>query len=126
MEWLIAAALERAAALFASLPAPRWEAKAQAELRRLGAPAAPGGLTETQRRVAEPAAEGLSNPEIAAQVFVARKTVEANLSAVYRKLGVRSRTELARRYPAKMSSSPVSSSVLSPLRTQAQPPPAPE
>ena len=36
---------------------------------------------------------------IAAEVFVSRKTVEANLSKVYRKLGVSSRVELARRLP---------------------------
>jgi DNA-binding NarL/FixJ family response regulator len=41
----------------------------------------------------------MSNPEIAAAVFVSRKTVEANLSKIYRKLGVRSRVELARRLP---------------------------
>lgn len=42
----------------------------------------------------------MTNPEIAAAVFVSRKTVEANLSKVDRKLAVRSRVELARRLPA--------------------------
>jgi DNA-binding NarL/FixJ family response regulator len=90
------AALAHAAALFASIPAPGWEAKARAELRRLGLRAPLGGLTVTERQIAELAAAGLTNPEIAARVFVSRKTVEANLSAVYRKLGVRSRVDLAR------------------------------
>jgi DNA-binding NarL/FixJ family response regulator len=40
---------------------------------------------------------GLDNVEAAATLFVARKTVEAHLTGVYRKLGVRSRTELGRR-----------------------------
>ena len=90
------AALEHAAALFVSVPAPAWEARARAELRRLGERGEPGELTVTQRQIAELAAAGLTNPEIAAQVFVSRKTVEANLSAVYRKLGLRSRVDLAR------------------------------
>jgi DNA-binding CsgD family transcriptional regulator len=92
-------ALERAAAIFASLPAPLWQAKVDDELARLGVRAAPGGLTETEARIAELAASGMTNPEIAAAAFVSRKTVEANLSRVYRKLGVRSRVELARRLP---------------------------
>ncbi len=90
------AALEHAAALFAGIPSPHWEATARAELRRLGRRVPPGALTETERRIAALAADGLTNPEIAAHVFVSRKTVEANLSAVYRKLGLRSRVDLAR------------------------------
>ena len=50
------------------------------------------------------AAAGRSNPEMAAEMFVSRKTVEANLSRVYRKLGLRSRVELARRLPAAPAS----------------------
>jgi DNA-binding NarL/FixJ family response regulator len=42
------------------------------------------------------AAEGLRNHEIAARLFLSGKTVEANLSRVYRKLGIRSRAELTR------------------------------
>jgi DNA-binding CsgD family transcriptional regulator len=90
------AALEHAAALFAGIPAPHWEATAQAELRRLGRPGPRGALTETERQIAALAADGLTNPEIAARAFVSRKTVEANLSAVYRKRGIRSRVDLAR------------------------------
>ena len=90
-------ALEHAAAAFGQAAAPAWRAKAHAELRRLGVRVADGHLTETQRRIAQLAAAGLSNPEIAACVFVSRKTVEANLSHVYRKLGLRSRIELAGR-----------------------------
>ena len=49
--------------------------------------------------MAELAAAGRSNREIAGELFVSERTVEANLTRVYRKLGVRSRTELARRLP---------------------------
>jgi DNA-binding CsgD family transcriptional regulator len=94
-------ALERAAAIFAALPAPLWTARAVAELARLGTRADPGALTETEARIAELAATGMTNPEIAATVFVSRKTVEANLSRVYAKLGVRSRVELARSLPRR-------------------------
>jgi DNA-binding NarL/FixJ family response regulator len=90
------AALEHAAALFAGIPAPQWEATAREELRRLGQRGPRGELTETERKIAALAADGLTNPEIAARVFVSRKTVEANLSAVYRKLDIRSRVDLAR------------------------------
>jgi DNA-binding NarL/FixJ family response regulator len=54
-------------------------------------------LTETERRIAELVAEGLSNKEVAARLFVTVRTVEANLTKVYAKLGIRSRTELASR-----------------------------
>ncbi|MBS1679420.1 MAG: AAA family ATPase [Actinobacteria bacterium] len=51
-------------------------------------------LTASERRVAQMAAAGLSNPEIAQRLFVTRKTVEVHLSHCYRKLGIASRTEL--------------------------------
>ena len=89
-------ALERAIGLLDALPAPLWAARAHAELARLGQRATPSELSATEARIAALAAEGRSNPEIAAAVFVSRKTVEANLSKIYRKLGVRSRVELAR------------------------------
>ena len=60
-----------------------------------GAPGDPG-LTATERRVAELVAAGRTNKEVAAALFVSRRTVEAHLRQVFRKLGVRSRTELAR------------------------------
>ncbi len=51
-------------------------------------------LTPSERRVAELAARGLSNPEIAQQLFVTRKTVEMHLGNVYRKLGIAGRDAL--------------------------------
>jgi DNA-binding CsgD family transcriptional regulator len=52
-------------------------------------------LTAPERRVAELAATGLSNQEIAQRAFLSVKTVEANLTRAYRKLGVHSRSGLA-------------------------------
>lgn len=57
-------------------------------------------MTDTERRTAELAAEGLSNKEIAAELFQSAKTVEMNLTRVYRKLGIRSRAQLAVRFAA--------------------------
>jgi DNA-binding CsgD family transcriptional regulator len=51
-------------------------------------------LTASERRVAELAAEGLSNPEIAQALFVTRKTVETHLGSVYRKLDISGRGKL--------------------------------
>jgi DNA-binding CsgD family transcriptional regulator len=76
--------------------------RAGEELRATGArprrPAVSGrdALTASERRVAEMAASGLSNPEIAQALFVTIKTVEGHLSGAYRKLEVRSRAELPR------------------------------
>ena len=89
--------LEAALAVFEELGAPLWAEKARTELKRI-AGRMPGGdvLTPTERRVAELVAEGHPNKEIAATLFVTVKTVEANLTRIYAKLGIRSRTELAR------------------------------
>ena len=57
---------------------------------------APEELSATELRIAQLAPAGLSNSETAAQVFVSRKTVEANLLPPYRKLGVSSRAQLGR------------------------------
>lgn len=54
-------------------------------------------MTPTERQVASLVAEGLSNREVAARLFVTTKTVEAHLSKIYGKLGIRSRAELAHR-----------------------------
>ena len=88
--------LADAAREFERLGAATWQARADAELRRTATRRAPDELTPTERRIAELAAAGLANPEIAARVFVSRKTVEANLGRAYRKLGITSRAQLAR------------------------------
>lgn len=90
--------LTRALELFDDLGAPFWAEKAAAELARVpGRGRASITLSETERRVAELVAEGKSNKQIAATLFVTVRTVEGNLSRVYAKLGITSRTELASR-----------------------------
>jgi DNA-binding CsgD family transcriptional regulator len=90
------AAFDEAHEAFARLGAARWTETASAELRRLATRRAPDELTPTERQIAVLAATGLSNPEIAARVYVSRKTVEANLARAYRKLGISSRAQLGR------------------------------
>jgi DNA-binding CsgD family transcriptional regulator len=90
--------LEQAVELFEDLGARPWAERARDELARIsGRRAVTGGLTGAERRVAELAAEGRQNKEIAAELFLGVGTVERHLTSAYRKLGVRSRTELAGR-----------------------------
>jgi DNA-binding NarL/FixJ family response regulator len=53
-------------------------------------------LTPAERRVARLAATGMTNREVAETLVVTEKTVESHMAASFRKLGIRSRTELAR------------------------------
>ena len=88
-------AIEAAIATFEELGAVLWAEKAHGELRRIsGRRAAPEALTETEHRVSLLATEGRTNKEIAAALYMGASTVEAHLSRVYRKLGIRSRAEL--------------------------------
>jgi DNA-binding CsgD family transcriptional regulator len=52
-------------------------------------------LTPTERRVVELVAEGLTNPQIAEQMFIARGTVKVHVSHIFAKLGLSNRAELA-------------------------------
>ena len=90
-------ALDEARATFAHLGSPLWLARADRELARIPIrrAAARDGLTPTEERIASLVRRGLTNREVAAEVFVTTKTVEANLTRIYAKLGVRSRAELA-------------------------------
>jgi DNA-binding CsgD family transcriptional regulator len=90
-----ASTLDEAAAIFGRLGARPWQELVAAQRARL-APGRDDDLTPTERRVAELVASGHSNPEIAASMFISVKTVEANLTRVYRKLGLRGRVDLAR------------------------------
>jgi DNA-binding CsgD family transcriptional regulator len=91
-------ALEQAHQRFEALGAALWAVKARAEAARVGGRAPSGAaLTPTERRIAELVAEGRSNRDVAAIVFVTPKTVDVYLSRIYAKLGVHSRTALARR-----------------------------
>lgn len=74
-----------------------WAARARREVDRLGLRRGPSDdLTPSEARTVDLAATGLTNREVAAALFVSPKTVEANLSRAYRKLGIRSRAELGR------------------------------
>jgi DNA-binding CsgD family transcriptional regulator len=92
------AELDEALARFEGLGAALWAERTREELERIGgrAPSA-DELTPTEQRIAELVSGGMTNREVAASLFVTPKTVESALTRVYRKLGVRSRTELARR-----------------------------
>jgi ATP/maltotriose-dependent transcriptional regulator MalT len=89
------ASLEEALRIFDALGSPPWAERARDEIARLGLRhRGPAELTETERRIAELAATGMTNRQVADAAFVSAKTVEANLGRVYRKLGIRSRAEL--------------------------------
>jgi DNA-binding CsgD family transcriptional regulator len=94
------ASLEQAVAELDELGSPGWADQARSELERVGGrrrqPA--GELTSAEQRVVELAAEGLANKEIAQTLFVSVRTVEVHLKHAYAKLGIRSRTQLARRH----------------------------
>jgi DNA-binding CsgD family transcriptional regulator len=91
-------ALERARDTFARMGARAWEERARAELGRIGGRASGAGdLTPTERKVAELVSDGLATKQVAAALYVSPKTVEGHLSSIYSKLGIHSRTELARR-----------------------------
>jgi ATP/maltotriose-dependent transcriptional regulator MalT len=92
-------ALEAARDGFLALEAPLWAERATEELARLGGRSPAGAtLTESEWRVAELVASGLSNKEVAARLVVTVRTVEAHLTKIYEKLGVESRTALAARW----------------------------
>jgi DNA-binding CsgD family transcriptional regulator len=92
------AALER----FERLEAHPWAERARAELRASGEtarkrdPSTLLQLTPQELQVARFVAEGLSNKEVAAQLFLSPRTIDAHLRSVFAKLGVTSRTQLAR------------------------------
>jgi DNA-binding CsgD family transcriptional regulator len=90
--------LERAQTIFEQLPAPLWAEKVRGGLARIGGRApSRGELTSSERRIADLVADGRTNREVAAALFVTEHTVEAALTRVYGKLGLRSRAELAGR-----------------------------
>jgi DNA-binding NarL/FixJ family response regulator len=88
--------------IFEELGATPWAARAREELEASGvagsgpAPAAPlGALSPRELRIAMLVAEGATNREVGEQLFLSPKTIEMHLSGAFRKLNVRSRTELA-------------------------------
>jgi DNA-binding CsgD family transcriptional regulator len=86
---------EQALEIFEHAGARLWTERARAELDRVGLRRTSGAdLTQGERRVAELAAQGLTNRETAAALSMSPKTVEANLTRAYRKLGISSRAQL--------------------------------
>jgi DNA-binding CsgD family transcriptional regulator len=92
--------LAEALSIFEKLESPPWAGRARAEIGRLGLRhQPPDELTASERRIAELAAAGLTNRQVADAAFVSPKTVEANLARVYRKLGSARVPSSARRCP---------------------------
>jgi DNA-binding CsgD family transcriptional regulator len=88
--------LEEALATFERIGAELWAERARGELRRIsGRAATPGALTPAEERVAALVAEGKTNREVAAALFLSERTVEGHLSHVFGKLGIKHRTEVA-------------------------------
>ena len=100
------APLRRALVILETLGAEPWAERARRELGATGerarrrTPDTLDQLTPQELRVARLVAEGATNRETAARLFVKPKTVETHLGNAYRKLGVRSRVELARHLAA--------------------------
>jgi DNA-binding CsgD family transcriptional regulator len=90
-------AIEAALGGFETIGAAGWAARARGELGRIAGRRRQEGLTAAERRVAALVAEGRTNREVAAALFLGQRTVASHLTHIYAKLGVRSRTELARR-----------------------------
>jgi DNA-binding CsgD family transcriptional regulator len=91
------ATLREACSEFETLNAPLWADRCGVELRRANVGQRRSDqLTPSEQRVAELAASGMRNRDVAAALFISPKTVEANLARVYRKLGIKSRAELGR------------------------------
>jgi DNA-binding CsgD family transcriptional regulator len=85
---------------FEELGAATWVERARSELGTIGGRTREEGLTAAERRVADLVAAGRTNREVATELFLGERTVASHLTHIYAKLGVRSRTELARRLPA--------------------------
>jgi DNA-binding CsgD family transcriptional regulator len=89
-------AIEAACAGFEQMGAAGWADRARDELGQIGGRTRSEGLTPAEQRVADLVANGRTNAEVAATLFLAERTVASHLTRVYSKLGVRSRTELSR------------------------------
>lgn len=89
-------AIDDAIALFEECGAVGWAEKARTELGAIGGRTRTEGLTSAETRVAALVAKGKTNREVAAALFLGERTVETHLTHIYAKLGIRSRTELAR------------------------------
>ena len=93
-------AIELARAGFEEIGAEGWAEEARRELGAIGGRTRSEGLTAAEQRVADLVAGGATNAEVASALFLAERTVASHLTRIYAKLGVRSRTELARKLGA--------------------------
>lgn len=101
------AALGEALAIFERLGAQVWAARTSSELERLGMHRSRSDdLTPTEAQVAALAAEGRTNRDVAATLFMSAKTVESHLARIYGKLGIASRAELGRVMATRASGVP--------------------
>ena len=92
-----ATTLREALKTFEDLDTPLWADRARAELARADVGTRRmSSLSPSEQRVAELAASGKTNRDVAAELFISPKTVESNLARIYRKLGIHSRAELGR------------------------------
>jgi DNA-binding NarL/FixJ family response regulator len=91
-------ALAEALELFEAAGARLWAERARAEQARVsGRAPGPRELTESEQRVAALVASGLTNRQVAAELFVTVRAVESTLTKAYAELGIQSRTQLAAR-----------------------------
>jgi len=89
------ATLDEALAVFERIGAALWAERARGELKRIsGRAATPGALTPAEERVAALVAEGRTNREVAAALFLSDRTVEGHLSHIFGKLGLKHRAEV--------------------------------
>jgi DNA-binding CsgD family transcriptional regulator len=110
-------ALTSALAIFERMGATLWTERTRGELERFGHRCtSPTDLTPAERRVAELVARGLSNKGIAAELVLSVHTIESQLSSVYAKLGIHSRTELTHHVLTLPETEPPRSSRLADLR----------
>jgi DNA-binding CsgD family transcriptional regulator len=91
--------LRAALEIFDGLGAKLWAARASEGLRRVDRTRPRSELTETERQVIALVSAGRTNREVAAELFMSPHTVDSHLRRIYRTVGVRSRAELAGRFP---------------------------
>ena len=94
------ATLGHALGIFEDLDAPLWADKAHRELSKIAVRAPADGLTGAEHRIATLIAQGRTNRQVAAALFITENTVQTHIRHIFQKLGVRSRTELAAQFLA--------------------------
>ena len=99
------ASLREAFETFTFLGARLWARQAREQLGRIGASRPGGGLTPTQRTVADLVAGGLTNRQVADRLFMSQHTVEAHLSTIYRTFDIHSRGDLAKALASSQTAS---------------------